>query len=79
MLFKGFFTRFGYRICSILFSADKSFFNFYTGTVFQCFYMTGQVAVCYLYQFFQFIKIHLTIYKQRTHDAQPNPAVKYLI
>ena len=41
--------------------------------------MAGQIPICYLDEFFEFIKIRTVIDDEGAHDSKPYPAVKNFI
>ena len=69
VLSKGFFASLGYTISGIGFAANKPFLHFYKTVILQALQVAGQIAICYLQQFFQVVVADGFIHHQGTHDA----------
>ena len=79
MLLECFFAAFGNPVSGVCFSPDKSLIDLNIAILFQWFNMGSQVAISYIHELFQVVKIYFLIYHKNAHDTQPHPAVKCFI
>jgi len=76
MFFESYFSQGGGGVIGIRFSAHKTFFHQYILSLFQSFYVAGQITVGNIQQFLQPIKIRILIHNKNTHNTQPDAVIK---